>query len=79
MPKITCTTTFLDGRDRFEAGESLATESGCGCRVITQEQATRFVAAGWASASGEDVAGGAAAADLDIHSGQHGHKAVNHG
>lgn len=50
--KITCTTTFLDGRERFEAGETLATESGQGCRVITEDQAARFVAAGWASADG---------------------------
>jgi hypothetical protein len=47
--KITCTATFLDGRDRFEAGETLATESGQACRVITDEQAARFVANGWAS------------------------------
>lgn len=46
--RIHCTTTFLDGRDRFEAGESLATESACGCRVITADQAERFTAAGWA-------------------------------
>lgn len=77
--RVNCTTTFMDGRDRFEAGEPLATESGCGCRVITQDQAERFVAAGWASADGESVSSGATTADLQINNGQHGHKAANHG
>lgn len=52
MRKIICDTTFLDGRDRFEAGEALATEGGQGCRVISAEQADRFVAEQWAHDSG---------------------------
>lgn len=78
MLKITCITTFMDGRDRFEAGESLATEAGCGCRVITADQAERFVAAGWAKDGSGDVAEAAPAQALTINDGQHGQEA-SHG
>lgn len=53
MRKIICDTTFLDGRDRFEKGETLCTESGQGCRVITDEQCDRFLAASWAHLEGD--------------------------
>lgn len=39
--KVTCITTFLDGRDRFEAGD---------VRQVDDERGARFVAAGWATA-----------------------------
>lgn len=78
MPRITCITTFLDGRDRFENGESLATESGCGCRVITEDQAARFVAAGWARGDVARIAAVGGSADLTINDGQHGQEA-SHG
>jgi hypothetical protein len=59
--KIHCTTTFLDGRDRFEAGET---------RVVDAERAKRFIAAGWASAEGEPATDlpELPATDLTIHS-----------
>lgn len=37
--KIKVTTTFLDGRDRFEAGD---------VRTVPNEDADRFINAGWA-------------------------------
>lgn len=37
--KIEITTTFLDGRDRFEVGD---------IRTVSDEDGERFVAAGWA-------------------------------
>lgn len=59
MATIVCTTTFLDGRDRFEQGET---------RVVDDDRAERFIAAGWAAAPGQTplVAGDGAAATLDI-------------
>lgn len=76
---ILCKTTFLDGRDRFEAGEKLATSSGEGCRVITEDQRRRFLAAGWASEAGADEPGAAPApaepATLDIHNSAHDQEA----
>lgn len=45
--KVTCTCTFLDGRDRFEAGD---------VRQVDDERGARFVAAGWATAEGADAA-----------------------
>lgn len=59
--KIHCLTTFLDGRDRFEQGDT---------RTVDDADGARFVAAGWA----EDLSGiqstGAAVqgeTSLDIH------------
>lgn len=37
--RIVCDTTFLDDRDRFEAGE---------IRVVDADRAQRFISAGWA-------------------------------
>jgi hypothetical protein len=37
--RIYCLTTFLDGRDRFEEGDTRTVDPDCG---------RRFVAAGWA-------------------------------
>lgn len=76
---IICDTTFLDGRDRFEAGERLATEGGQGCRVITDEQATRFVDAKWAhDGDGEGAALASGDATLQVQSITH-QTAVTHG
>lgn len=76
MRKITCGTTFLEDRERFEAGEKLCTTPGHGCRVITDEQAERFVSNGWASSadteSPPDVSGDVS---LSIANGTHGQEA----
>ncbi len=62
MPQtIQCTTTFLDGRERFEAGET---------RVVDAERAERFIAAGWATAAGAPDATASSPqqpASLEIH------------
>lgn len=76
--KITCTATFLDGRDRFEAGETLATATGQGCRVITDEQAARFVANGWASDGAAAAPQAAGSVDLAIDKSVMGQE-VRHG
>lgn len=58
--KIKATTLFLDGADRFEAGDE---------RTVSDERGAYFVANGWA----EDVAGrvatveAAATTDLNIN------------
>lgn len=60
--RIEALTTFLDGKDRFEAGD---------IRTVDDERGARLVAAGWA----KDLAGGVAtggaasgATSLDIQS-----------
>jgi len=45
--KIEALTTFLDGRDRYEAGD---------IRTVSDEDGARFCAAGWA----KDITGAAA-------------------
>lgn len=58
--KIQCTTTFLEGTERFEAGD---------IRTVPDDVGARLVANGWAvDVSGEVAAGGAAVgeATLDI-------------
>ena len=45
--RIEITTTFLDGTDRFEKGDT---------RTVSDEQGERFVANGWASAAGAQAA-----------------------
>lgn len=60
--RILCLTTFLDGVDRFEQGDS---------RTVDDARGARFVAAGWASdtsaATSAPVAGAdAGAVNLDI-------------
>lgn len=54
--RIICTTTFLDGRDRFEAGDT---------RTVDDERGSYFVANGWATADGQ-AAGNAAQADASL-------------
>lgn len=61
--RIVCATTFLDDRDRFEAGE---------IRVVAAARAQRFIAAGWARqadapAAKETGAASAPPAQLDVH------------
>lgn len=48
--RIHCTTTFLDGRDRFEAGD---------VRSVETERAERFISAGWATLAGQEPAASA--------------------
>lgn len=45
--KITCTTTFLDGRDRFEKGDT---------RTVDDERGAHFVKQGWAHEVGDEPA-----------------------
>lgn len=65
--RIKCLTTFLEGRDRFEAGD---------VRTVPDADAARFIAAGWAAAADDAMHPGApdAAAGpvtLDINPGSH--------
>lgn len=69
--KIQCTTTFLDGTDRFENGD---------VRTVEDERGARFVAAGWAT----DLAGRVATGDafegettLDIQNVKMGQEATH--
>lgn len=60
--RIEATTTFLDGKDRFEKGD---------IRTVEDERGARFVADGWAKDLAGGVATGAPAAgmtSLDIQS-----------
>ena len=62
--RIKCLTTFLEGRDRFEAGD---------VRTVPDADAARFIAAGWAAdAADADFPGAPTTAEgavtLDIHS-----------
>lgn len=43
--RITCTTTFLDGVDRYEAGD---------VRTVPDDRGAYFVANGWAAPAGEE-------------------------
>lgn len=42
--KIECKTTFLDGRDRYEAGDA---------RTVDDAKAAHFIKQGWAAPVGE--------------------------
>jgi hypothetical protein len=65
---IVCTTTFLDGRDRFEKGET---------RVVDDGRADYFIANGWASAPGAESNANTASGvqTLDIHNAVMGQEA----
>ncbi len=66
---IKCLTTFLDGRDRFEAGD---------VRSVKPEQASRFVAAGWASSQeAEPAPQKTGATDLTVQNARMGQKVKN--
>jgi hypothetical protein len=73
--KIICDTTFLDGVDRFEAGDA---------RTVDDQRGAYFVANGWAHPAGAEPAAepaAAAAADsvtLAVNNGTLG-QAVRHG
>lgn len=54
--RIECTTTFLHGADRFEAGD---------VRTVPDELGAYFVAQGWAK--GEGAVAAPANVALDIH------------
>lgn len=69
--RIHCTTTFLHGRDRFEAGD---------VRTVSDDDARYFIGNGWATEVGGEAA---PAADLppislDIQSATHAQEA-SHG
>lgn len=65
--RIKCLTTFLEGRDRFEAGD---------VRTVPDADAARFIAAGWAAdaadaVTADDQATTAGPVTLDINPGSH--------
>jgi hypothetical protein len=66
--RISCTTTYLHGRDRFEAGD---------VRTVSDDDARYFIGNGWAA----EVGGEAAAATdlppiaLDIQNATHAQEA----
>jgi hypothetical protein len=62
--KIRALTTFLDGRDRFEADDQ---------RTVDDARGHRFVAHGWAVEVGQEpvAVDAQAAADLVIHHAKH--------
>jgi hypothetical protein len=65
LMKIEILTTFLDGRDRFEAGD---------IRTVSDADGARFVAAGWAKDMSGEIASGVAAegaTDLAIDNASH--------
>lgn len=69
--KIHCLTTFLDGPDRFEAGD---------VRTVDDERAARFIDAGWAHADGAEPQPAAeGAVTLNIANAKHGHGVTTHG
>ena len=55
--KIECLTTFLDGRDRFEAGD---------IRTVEDARGAQFVAAGWAKDADGRVATGATGGNAEL-------------
>lgn len=69
--KIICDTTFLDGRDRFEAGEA---------RVVSDERGAYFIAQRWAHEEGAaaDAAADAGAVNLNVQGGKLAQES-NHG
>jgi hypothetical protein len=68
--RIECLTTFLDGRDRFEAGD---------LRTIDDERAAVFIGHGWAkSLDGVAVPQQSGDVTLDVHDGVHASE-VTHG
>lgn len=54
--KITCTTTFLDGPDRFEKGDQ---------RTVDDERGAYFIKHGWAHVAGS-APGEAASGDVTL-------------
>lgn len=69
--KINCTTTFLDGKDRFEKDDM---------RTVSEEDGARFIKNGWAVAAG-DAPGplpDLPAVDMNIHKSVMGQE-VRHG
>jgi hypothetical protein len=67
--KITCLTTFLHGRDRYEKDD---------VRTVDDELGAYFVANGWASAGGEPVAPAHGPVTLAVQDGLMGQEA-DHG
>ncbi len=70
--RIVCDTTFLDGRDRFEAGET---------RVVADDRGAYFIAQKWAHEQGAQPAAAADASSpvtLTVANAAHGQE-TNHG
>lgn len=68
--KITCTTTFLDGPERFEAGDT---------RTVSDERGAYFIKNGWAHAAGSEPAAAASGdVTLAVHNATLGQE-VRHG
>ena len=69
--RIECKTTFLDGAERFEAGD---------IRTVDDARGHRFLAHGWAAEVGQQAAPQSAGpVSLDIHNAAHGHGSKQHG
>lgn len=67
--KIKIKTTFLDGRDRFEAGDA---------RTVDDADGARFIANGWAYVvGGEASPPDSGPVTLDIHDAKQGQGAKN--
>lgn len=67
--RIHCTTTFLHGRDRFEAGDT---------RTVSDEDASYFIGNGWATEiCGEAAAPAAGDVTLDIKNATNAQEARN--
>lgn len=65
--RIECKATFLDGADRFEAGD---------IRTVDDARAQRFLAHGWASEVGQPAAPQSTEpVNLDIENARMGHGA----
>lgn len=67
--RIECTTTFLDGRERFEVGDTF---------TVSDEQATYFISHGWAKKVGDETpALPSQDITLDIHNVREGQESSN--
>lgn len=65
--RITCTTTFLHGRDRYEQGDT---------RTVSDEDGAYFISNGWAAEGGSDpVPAAAGDVTLAIHDAAHDQEA----
>lgn len=69
--KITCTTTFKEGRETFHEGDT---------RTASNEDGARFIKNGWAVAAGDDAQPlpDLPAVDMNIHKSVMGQE-VRHG
>lgn len=70
--RIECTTTFLDGRERFEAGDTF---------TVSDERGAAFIANGWAKKVGDETPAALPSQDttLDIHNVHQKQEVTYHG